>query len=54
MNFWSSDFKLYLLSGGVFALSLSTIEISLKILLLLVSIFYTLYKWYNLKKDEDK
>lgn len=50
MNGWVSDMKLFLLNGSAFMISLSTLETSLKILLLLVSIGYTIYKWWITSK----
>ena len=50
MNGWISDMKLFLLNGSAFVVSLSTLETSLKILLLLVSIGYTIYKWWITSK----
>lgn len=52
-----SDIKLYLLNIGTLAISMTTVEVILKITLLLVTIGYTASKWllmYNKKnKDED-
>jgi len=47
------DFKLY--SINTFALGITTftkIEMGLKILLLIVTIGYTMSKWYKLKKSK--
>jgi hypothetical protein len=41
-----SDLRLYALNSLTFALSLSNIETALKITLLLVTIGWTLHKWY--------
>lgn len=50
------DLKIYLLNISTLLLSFSNIEMVLKIMLLLVSIGYTVTKWYeiyqNKKKDE--
>jgi len=56
MNNWMSDIKLYLLNVSALAISFSQIEMILKILLLLVSIIYTGYKFWLLQqkgKDEN-
>ena len=42
------DFKLYAMNIGAFALSLTEIELLLKIVLLLTTIGYTVYKWRKL------
>lgn len=58
MNAWMSDVKLYLLNVSTLAISFSQIDMVLKILLLVVSIGYTVNKWLYLreekKKNEDK
>ena len=50
------DIKLYFLNITTFALSLSDIDMILKIVLLAVSIGYTIDKWMkiNKKNAEDK
>jgi len=50
------DIKLYFLNATTFALSLSDIDMMLKILLLGLSIGYTVDKWIKLNKknEEDK
>ena len=47
-----SDFKLYAFNTTAFAVSLSNIDVMLKLTLLAVSIGYTLQKWYYLNKNE--
>ena len=42
------------LNSTTFAITFTNIEIGLKILLLAVSIGYTLDKWYSHKKRNDK
>ena len=58
MNAWMSDVKLYLLNVSTLAISFSQIDMVLKILLLIVSIGYTINKWLYLreekKQNEDK
>jgi hypothetical protein len=46
------DIKLYSLSFAGFAMSLTNIDVILKILLLAVTIGYTIQKWYLLNKDK--
>ena len=44
------DIKLYMLNVSAFAVSMSSIDVLLKLTLLAVSIGYTVQKWYNLNK----
>jgi hypothetical protein len=46
------DLKLYAMNLGAFALSLTEIELLLKIVLLLTTIGYTIYKWRELYKNK--
>ncbi len=46
MNNWMSDIKLYLLNVGTLAISMTNLEVFLKVALLLVTIGYTVNKWY--------
>jgi len=49
------DYKYLLINFFSLSLSLTQIDIGLKILLLLITIFYTLQKWWLLnKKNNDK
>jgi hypothetical protein len=48
------DLKIYLLNTSAFALSFSNIEMTLKIILLLISIGYTLQKWYESYNNNKK
>ena len=41
------DLKIYILNTSALALSFSNIEMALKIVLLLVTIGYTVFKWYE-------
>ena len=43
------DLKLYLLNSFAFVVSFTEIDMFLKFLLLIVSIGYTVNKWYNLR-----
>jgi len=45
------DIKLYTLNGSAFTLSFMEIETMLKIILLLVSIGYTIARWYEIHKN---
>lgn len=47
-----NDLKLYILNLFSFTVSFTAIESWLKILLLAVSIGYTLSKWYNINKEK--
>lgn len=49
-----SDLKIYLLNLSTFAISLSHVDMILKILLLGISIGYTTHKWWLLNKNKDK
>jgi hypothetical protein len=51
MNF--SDLKLYLLNSFTLAISFANVEAVLKIILLIVSIFYTLFKILELKNNKN-
>ena len=44
------DFKLLLMNAASFTISLSQVEIALKILLLAFSIGYTAQRWYLMNK----
>ncbi|QDP48547.1 MAG: hypothetical protein Tp158DCM1228761_49 [Prokaryotic dsDNA virus sp.] len=54
MNAWMSDVKLYLLNVSTLAISFSQIDMVLKILLLIVSIGYTINKWLYLREEKKK
>jgi len=41
-----SDLKIYTLNASALAISMSQIDIALKVILLSVSIGYTVHKWY--------
>ena len=47
MNF--TDFKIYSLNAASLMISMTNVETYLKIVLLLVSIGYTIHKWSQLK-----
>jgi len=44
------DYKTLFINLGTFLFSMTNIDIALKIILLLVTILYTLNKWYILRK----
>lgn len=49
-----SDIKLYALNAGALGVTTFThIEDGLKILLLLITIGYTISKWINIKKEDN-
>ena len=48
------DVKLYALNLTAFSVSMTGIEDYLKVLLLLVSIGYTLSKWVSLKQEDKE
>jgi hypothetical protein len=54
MNNWMTDLKMYLLNVGTLAVSFSQIDMILKILLLCVTIGYTVHKWLLLKNGNDE
>jgi len=47
-----SDLRLYMINFASFTISFTDIEMWLKILLLVVSIGYTISKWVNIKKNK--
>jgi len=50
-----SDIKLYAMNAGALGVTTFTqIEDGLKIFLLLVTIGYTINKWINIKKEDNK
>ncbi len=51
MEFNMSDIKLYALNATSLALSFSQLDMVLKILLLVISVGYTVQKWYLLDKE---
>jgi len=46
-----TDLKIYLFNGATMAISMTAIEPALKIMLLLVSIGYTVNRWITLYTD---
>lgn len=49
-----TDLKIYLINGTTMVISMSAVEPALKIMLLLVSIGYTLNRWYALYTAKNK
>jgi len=50
------NLKIYLINASVFLISLSKVEASLKVFLLVLSIIYTCIKivdWFKKRKDEN-
>jgi len=48
------DLKVYLMNSGAFVLSFTNIENWLKIILLVLSIVYTIINLYKITKNENK
>tara|TARA_R110000868_G_scaffold58726_2_gene180944 strand:- start:1180 stop:1335 length:156 start_codon:yes stop_codon:yes gene_type:complete len=48
----ASDLKLYTINASSFLMSMTNIETTLKIILLVASIGYTLHRWYFLNKEK--
>ncbi len=46
------DYKILLINAGSFGISMTNIDIALKIILVLVTIGYTVQKWYLLNKKK--
>lgn len=49
-----TDFKIYALNGGSLMISFTNVDAVLKILLLTVSIGYTLQRWYLMNKNKEQ
>ena len=49
-----SDLKIYALNLSTFAISMSKVDMVLKVLLLSISIGYTTHKWWLLNKNKNK
>lgn len=54
INNWMGDIKMYLLNIGTLAISMSHIDMILKITLLFLSVGYTAQRWYLLNKESKK
>lgn len=51
---WMGDIKMYLLNISTLAISMSHIDMILKITLLILSVGYTAQRWYLLNKESKK
>ena len=49
----TQDLKVYALSIGTFGISMSNLDIVLKVMLMVVTIGYTVQKWYLMNKNEE-
>jgi|TARA_R110000782_G_scaffold5_1_gene5 hypothetical protein len=49
-----TDYNTILINAGTFGISLTNIDVVLKILLVSVTIGYTVQKWYLLNKNKKK
>ena len=47
-----TDIKLLVINGVALAITMTELEVSLKIILLLVTIGYTVFKWVKLNKKQ--
>ena len=54
MNSWMGDIKMYLLNVSALAISMSQIDMILKITLLVLSVGYTAQRWWLLNKESKK
>lgn len=50
----TQDIKVYAFNSAALGLSVSDIELALKIILLLASIGYTLQRWWVLRKEQKQ
>tara|TARA_B100000768_G_C11213422_1_gene347062 strand:+ start:651 stop:806 length:156 start_codon:yes stop_codon:yes gene_type:complete len=48
------DYKTILINAGTFTISMTNIDVALKIILVSVTIGYTIQKWYLLNKNKKK
>jgi|TARA_R110000803_G_scaffold95632_2_gene163705 hypothetical protein len=54
MNSWMGDIKMYLLNVSTIAISMSHIDMILKITLLTISVGYTAHKWWLMSQNNKK
>tara|TARA_R110002096_G_scaffold41971_1_gene113092 strand:+ start:103 stop:267 length:165 start_codon:yes stop_codon:yes gene_type:complete len=47
------DYKILFINAGSFGISLTNIDVILKISLLLITIGYTIQKWYLMNKENN-
>ena len=50
----TNDYKTLVLNAGTFGISMTNIDVFLKIILLSVSILYTLHKWYLMNENKKE
>jgi hypothetical protein len=50
----NNDYKTLVLNLGTFGISMTNIDVILKIILLSVSILYTCHKWYLMNENKNK
>tara|TARA_R110001632_G_scaffold69852_1_gene163005 strand:+ start:1111 stop:1266 length:156 start_codon:yes stop_codon:yes gene_type:complete len=48
------DYKILIINAGTFGISMTNIDVTLKIVLVMVTIGYTIQKWYLLNKNKKK
>ena len=48
-----NDLKIYIFNASILAISMTKIDVVLKLTLLIVSIGYTVNKWYLMNKKND-
>ena len=49
-----TDYKTLLINTGTFLFSMTNVDVALKIILLLLTIFYTAHKWYLMNKRNNE
>ena len=49
-----TDYKTLLINLGTFLFSMTNVDVVLKVILLLVTIGYTVHKWYLLNKNNGR
>jgi len=50
----AQDAKLYVINLATLGISMANVEVALKVLLLVVSIGYTIQRWYYLHKNKGE
>lgn len=50
----TSDIKLYVANATALTVSLTDVEMQMKITLLAITILYTLHKWYMFNNEQKK
>tara|TARA_R100000935_G_scaffold57531_1_gene91673 strand:+ start:464 stop:619 length:156 start_codon:yes stop_codon:yes gene_type:complete len=49
-----NDYKTLIINASTFGISMTNIDVVLKVILLSVTILYTLQKWYLMNKNKEK